>query len=121
MTWGDSGPAADPMLRSYLYEAAGTILTRSARWSRLKACGLRLHKRAGFKRAAVAVARKPATIMHAVWSDGREFVYGAEPTKATAIWHAKRGYPVPLRRKAPAGTTVADVVAIVAALRIAWQ
>lgn len=79
------GPAPDPMLRSYLYEAAGTIITRTARWSRLKAWGVRLYKRAGFKRAAVAVARKLATIMHAVWSDGTEFVYGAEPRKDAAI------------------------------------
>ncbi|MFZ3585353.1 IS110 family transposase [Loktanella sp. DJP18] len=76
------GPAPDPILRSYLYEAAGTIITRIVKWSRLKAWGVRLYKRVGFKRAAIAVARKLATIMHAVWSDGTEFVYSNEPTRA---------------------------------------
>lgn len=78
------GPAPDRMLRSYLYEAAGTIITRTTRWSRLKAWGVRLYKRAGFKRAAVGVARKLATIMHAIWNDGTEFVYGSEPSRPAA-------------------------------------
>jgi hypothetical protein len=30
-------------------------------------------KRAGFKRAAVAVARKLAVILHAIWRDGLAF------------------------------------------------
>jgi hypothetical protein len=34
------------MLRSYLYEAANVLLTRVAKWSTLKAWGIRLAKRA---------------------------------------------------------------------------
>lgn len=66
------------MMRSYLYEAASVLLTKSARWSRLKAWGTQLYKRAGYKRAAVGVARKLAIILHVIWVDGTEFVYGAE-------------------------------------------
>lgn len=72
------GPASDGLMRSYLYEAASVVLTKSARWSRLKAWGVRLYKRAGFKRAAIGVARKLAIILHAIWIDGTEFVYGAD-------------------------------------------
>ena len=37
--WGDK------MLRSYLYEAANVMLTHVARWSALKAWGVRIAKR----------------------------------------------------------------------------
>ena len=46
--WGDK------MLRSYLYEAANVMLTRVARWSALKAWGIRLAKRSGLRKAKVA-------------------------------------------------------------------
>lgn len=54
------------------------VLTKTASWSALKAWGLRLYKRSGFKRAAVAVARKLAIIMHAIWVGGTEFEYGQQ-------------------------------------------
>lgn len=73
------GRAPDRLMRSYLYEAANIVLTRTTRWPRLKAWGVRLHKRVGFKRAAIGVARKLAVIMHAIWVDGTESVHGAEP------------------------------------------
>ena len=73
------GPAPDRLMRSYPYEAANIGPTRTTRWPRLKAWGVRLHKRAGFKRAAIGVARKLAAIMHAIRVDGTEFVHGAEP------------------------------------------
>ena len=63
------------MMRSYLYQAATVVLTKTASWSALKAWGLRVYKRSGFKRAAVAVARKLAIIMHAIWINGTEFEY----------------------------------------------
>jgi hypothetical protein len=45
-------------LRGLLYEAAAVILTRSSTDSTLRTWGLKLRERIGFKRAAVAVARK---------------------------------------------------------------
>ena len=41
----------DAMLRSYLYEAANVLLTRVAKWSTLKAWGIRLAKRSGLRGA----------------------------------------------------------------------
>ena len=52
------------MLRSYLYEAANVLLTRVAKWSVLKAWGIRLAKRSGLRKAKVAVARKLAVMLH---------------------------------------------------------
>ena len=66
-------------LRTLLFEASVTMLTRSGRWSRLKAWGVRLAQRSGFKVASVAVARKLAVIMHRMWVDGTEFAYGDAP------------------------------------------
>lgn len=63
----------DGMLRSYLYEAAGVLLTRVPKWSPIKAWGVKLAKRIGFKKAKIAVARKLAVIMHRMWCDGTEF------------------------------------------------
>jgi transposase len=61
------------LTRKHLYEAATTLLTRTTRFSRLKAWGLRLAKVCGFKKARVAVARKLAVILHAMWKTNTTF------------------------------------------------
>ena len=61
------------MMRTYLFEAANVLLTRIAKWSDLKAWGMRIAKRSGFRKAKVAVARKLAVILHRMWIDGTEF------------------------------------------------
>jgi transposase len=77
---GGIGKTNDPLLRSYLYEAAGVLMTRVRRTCPLKAWALRLAKRIGWKRASIAVARKLAVILHAIWRDGTEFAWAeAEP------------------------------------------
>ena len=58
------------MLRMYLFEAAGVLLTRIPKWSALKVWGMRLTKRNGLRKAKVAVARKLAVILHRMWGDG---------------------------------------------------
>lgn len=63
----------DAHLRGLLYEAATVILTRSSAESVLRTWGLRLREKVGFKRAAVAVARKLAVVMHAMLKSGRPF------------------------------------------------
>jgi error-prone DNA polymerase len=65
----------DNHLRGLLYEAATVLLTRtSARnESSLRSWGLKLRERLGFKRAAVAVARKLAVIMHSMLKAGKVF------------------------------------------------
>jgi transposase len=71
-------------LRTLLFEASVTMLTRSGRWSRLKAWGVRLAQRNGFKAAATAVARKLAVIMHRMWVDETDFAYGNMPAVQAA-------------------------------------
>ncbi|SDE95542.1 Transposase IS116/IS110/IS902 family protein [Paracoccus isoporae] len=56
-----------------LYEAATTLLTRNLRFSTLKAWGMKLAKVSGFKKARVAVARKLAVILHAMWKTNTPF------------------------------------------------
>lgn len=63
----------DTHVRSLLYEAAVVILIRSHADSDLRSWGMRLREKNGFKRAAVAVARKLAVIMHAMLRSGELF------------------------------------------------
>ena len=63
----------DAMTRKHLYEAATTLLTRNLRFSTLKAWGLKLAKASGFKKARIAVARKIAVILHAMWKTNTPF------------------------------------------------
>jgi len=63
----------DTHVRSLLYEAAVVILTRSHAESDLRRWGMKLREKVGFKRAAVAVARKLAVIMHAMLRSGELF------------------------------------------------
>jgi transposase len=75
---GRISKCGDRMLRSYLYEAANVLLTRVAKWSALKAWGIRLAKRSGLRKAKVAVARKLAVILHRMWVDGAEFRWSSK-------------------------------------------
>jgi transposase len=63
-------------LRSLLVEAAIVLMTRTRSWSKLKAWGLRLMKKKGLKKAATAVARKLAVIMHQMLLTGETFRFG---------------------------------------------
>jgi transposase len=63
----------DSHLRGLLYEAATVLLTRSRSECDLRTWGLQLRERLGFKRAAVAVARKLAVIMHSMLITGEPF------------------------------------------------
>lgn len=63
----------DSHLRALLYEAATVILTRTSADSALRTWGVKLREKVGFKRAAVAVARKLAVIMHAMLRTGEPF------------------------------------------------
>lgn len=77
---GRISKCGDTMLRTYLFEAAGVLLTRVQKWCALKAWGLRLAKRSGMKKARTAVARKLAVILLRMWRDGTQFHWTAEPT-----------------------------------------
>ena len=72
----------DELARTALYEAAHSLLTRSRKWSGLRAWGMQVARRRGMARARVAVARKLAVILHQMWRDGTSFRFGADPTAA---------------------------------------
>ena len=63
----------DHHLRSLLYQAAVVMMTRNRVDSALRSWGLRLKAKIGFKRSAVAVARKLAVVMHAMLKRGETF------------------------------------------------
>jgi transposase len=65
--WGDGA------LRGYLYEAAVALLTRHRGSSALKTWAQALIKRIGYKKACVALARKLAVTMHAIWRGATDF------------------------------------------------
>jgi transposase len=60
---GDAG------VRTALHDAANALLTRAAKFSTLKRW---------------ALARKLATVLHRIWVDGTEFVWGKDPAAAAA-------------------------------------
>ena len=60
-------------LRSLLVEAAIVLMTRTKSWSKLKAWGQKLMRKCGLKKAATAVARKLAVIMHKMQLTGEAF------------------------------------------------
>ena len=70
---GGISKCGDAMVRTALFEAAQVMLTRTIRWSWLKAWGMKIARHRGMKRAIVAVARRMAVIMHRMWADGSEF------------------------------------------------
>ena len=79
---GRISKCGDAMVRTYLFEAAGVLLTRVPHWCRLKAWGLRLVKRIGFKKAKVAVARRLAVLLHRMWRDGSDFIWSSKEAAA---------------------------------------
>ena len=79
---GHISRAGDADVRSALYVAAHSLLTRNEQWSSLKAWGMRLAKTRGHRRAVIAVARKLAVILHRMWTDGTAFRWGAQEVAA---------------------------------------
>ena len=63
----------DEMMRVMLYEAAQVMLTRTNKWSSLKAWAMKIARHRGMKKAIVALARRLAVILHRIWVDGTEF------------------------------------------------
>ena len=68
----------DEMTRTMLYEAAQSMLVRSAKWSWLKAWAMKIARHRGMNKAIVALARRLAVIMHRIWVDGTEFRWTRE-------------------------------------------
>ncbi len=71
---GRISKAGDPDVRRALYEAASALLTRFKRKDKVKTWGMSIAKRSCHRKACVAVARKLAVIMHAMWIDGTFYI-----------------------------------------------
>src|SRR5262249_18274772 len=72
----------DEMMRMMLYEAAQSMLARSAKWSWLKAWAMKIARHRGMKKAIVALARRPAVIMQRMWVDSTAFRWTREVAAA---------------------------------------
>jgi transposase len=79
---GAISKVGDAMVRTALFEAAHILLTRAVRFSSLKRWAMDVAKRRGMKRAKVALARKLAVVLHAMWRDGSKFRWGKEAAAA---------------------------------------
>ena len=79
---GHISRAGDAGVRSTLYVAANAMMTRSSKWSPLKAWGMKLVKTRGHKRAVIAVARKLAVILHRMWIDDTQFRWSTEAARS---------------------------------------
>jgi transposase len=73
----------DGSVRWVLYEAANIILSRPVKGSSLKRWALAVAKRAGRRKAKVALARKLAVVLHRMLADGTPFV--AETAKPAPV------------------------------------
>ena len=74
----------DGLLRSLLYGAAVSALTRVRRAHPLKDWARKLKKRSSHKKACVALARKLAVVLHKMWVSGEDFVWPQTPARAKA-------------------------------------
>ncbi len=70
---GRISKVGDAMVRTALYEAANVILTRMAGDSPLRRWAIAVARRAGMRKAKVALARKLAVILHRMLVDGTPF------------------------------------------------
>jgi transposase len=76
-SFGAVSRCGDRYVRTLLFEAATTLLSRVQRWSAPKAWAVRLAKRAGMNKARTALARKLAVLLHTIWRRGEPFRWGA--------------------------------------------
>ena len=79
---GSISRCGDEMMRVMLYEAAQVMLTRTNKWSWLKAWAMKIARHRGMKKAIVALARRLAVIMHRIWVDGTEIRWSREVAAA---------------------------------------
>ena len=71
-------------MRTALHDAANALLTRAGKFSTLKRWAMGVAKRRGMRRAKVALARKLAMVLHRIWADGTEFIWGKDPAMVAA-------------------------------------
>jgi transposase len=75
----------DASVREALYQAAHVMLTKAVKGcAALKSWAMRIARRAGMRKAKVALARKLAVIMHRMLADGQSFNPAAKAAILTA-------------------------------------
>lgn len=75
----------DAAVREALYQAAHVMLTKPVKGcSQLKSWAMRIARRAGMRKAKVALARKLAVVMHRMLADNKPFTPAARPTPVAA-------------------------------------
>lgn len=86
---GRISKAGDPDVRRALYEAASAMLTRFKGKTALKTWGQKIAKRC-HRKGVVAVARKLAVIIHAMWRNGSEYADRPRAESGTATTSSLR-------------------------------
>jgi transposase len=71
---GHISKVGDVSVRTALYEAANVILTRPVKGSDMKTWALGIARRAGPRKARVALARKLAVVLHHMLKEGTTFI-----------------------------------------------
>lgn len=81
MDWsGRVSKCGDGTMRGLLFEAASCLIRQVKRFSPLKSWAVRLAGRRGFRKAAVATARKIAVLMLTLWKNETEYQWTTEAT-----------------------------------------
>ena len=75
---GRVSKCGDSAMRGLLFEAAASVIRQVKRFSALKSWAVRLAGRRGFRRAAVATARKIAVLMLTPWKNETEYHWTKE-------------------------------------------
>ncbi|WP_244176517.1 transposase [Thioclava sediminum] len=77
---GRVSKCGDSAMRGLLFEAAASVIRQVKRFSALKSWAVRLAGRRGFRKAAVATARKIAVLMLTLWKNETEYHWTKEAT-----------------------------------------
>jgi len=77
---GRVSKCGDGAMRGLLFEAASCLIRQVKRFSPLKSWAVRLAGRRGFRKAAVATARKIAVLMLTIWKSGDDDHWTKEAT-----------------------------------------
>lgn len=77
---GRVSKCGDGAMRGLLFEAASCVIHQVKRFSPLKSWAVRLAGRRGFRKAAVATARKIAVLMLTLWKNDTEYQWTKEAT-----------------------------------------
>lgn len=77
---GRISKCGDGAMRGLLFEAASCVIRQIKRFSPLKSWAVRLAGRRGFRKAAVATARKIAVLMLTLWKNETDYQWTKEAT-----------------------------------------